>query len=72
LVPSVLAAGCDLMWAVGRRLVLEPFQSCMCSNCLPPLTATPQLATSAAERAALVNSRLDPGLMDCVLDFLYR
>lgn len=52
--------------------MLEPFQSCMCSNCLPPLTATPQLATSAAERAALVNSRLDPGLMDCVLDFLYR
>lgn len=32
----------------------------------------PQLATSSSERASLVNARLDPALMDCVLDFLYR
>lgn len=32
----------------------------------------PQLATSSSERAALVNARLDPALMDCVLDFLFR
>lgn len=31
-----------------------------------------QLLTSQGERAALVNVRLDPALMDCVLDFLYR
>ncbi|PSC75029.1 hypothetical protein C2E20_1867 [Micractinium conductrix] len=32
----------------------------------------PQLLTSQSERAALVNARLDPALLDCVLDFLYR
>ena len=31
-----------------------------------------QLAASPEQRAALVNVRLDPALMDCALDFLYR
>lgn len=32
----------------------------------------PQLEASSQERAAIVNLQQDPGLMDCMLDFLLR
>ena len=39
---------------------------------VPPQPLVPELRVSSEERTELVNLRLDPALMDCLLDFLYR
>ena len=54
-----------------RRTCLSPL-SPQCLPLMPTPPACLQLLTRPEERAALVNVRLDPARMDCLLDFLYR